>query len=76
MSSETASASLSAVARARGFRSQGAKLTLGNQCFRFAKPSEYEDLEDMTAQSLFPDKLKTALVMLSDGFVDAIMANL
>jgi hypothetical protein len=55
---------------------QGAKLTLGNQCFRFAKPSEYEDLEDMTAQSLFPDKLETALAMLSDGFVDAIMANL
>ncbi|MDN5005548.1 DUF2971 domain-containing protein [Bradyrhizobium sp. GCM10027634] len=55
---------------------QGAKLTLANQCFRFAKPSEYDDLEDMTAQSLFKDKLEKALPMLSDGFVDAIMANL
>jgi hypothetical protein len=55
---------------------QGAKLTLGNKCLRFAKPSEYDDLEDMTAQSLFPDKLETALAILADGFVDGIMANL
>lgn len=55
---------------------EGAKLTLGNQCFRFAKPSEYDDLEDMTVQSLFPDKLEKALANMPDGFVDAIMANL
>jgi hypothetical protein len=55
---------------------QGAKLTLANQSFRFAKPSEYDDLEDMTAQSLFPDKLERALATMPDGFVDAIMANL
>jgi hypothetical protein len=55
---------------------QGAKLTLGNICFRFAKPSEYQDLEDMTVQSLFPDKLEKALATMPDGFVDAIMANL
>lgn len=42
---------------------EGAKKALGNICFRFAEPSEYEDLEDMTAQSLFPDELKTALKM-------------
>jgi len=54
----------------------GAKLTLGNQCFKFAKPSEYDDLEDMTAQSLFPDKLEKALATMPDGFVDAILANL
>jgi hypothetical protein len=53
----------------------GAKKTLGNRCLRFAKPSEYEDLEDMTVQSLFPDELETALAILSDGFVDAIVAN-
>ena len=40
----------------------GAKKTLGNKCFRFAKPSEYDDLEDMTAQSLFPDELEAALI--------------
>ena len=50
-----------------------AKKTLGNKCFRFAKPSEYEDLEDMTAQSLFPDDLETALAILADGLVDVIV---
>lgn len=55
---------------------QGAKLTLGNKCFRFAKPSQYDDLEDMTVQGLFPDKLEKALATMPDGFVDAIMANL
>jgi hypothetical protein len=55
---------------------RGAKLTLGNKCFRFAKPSDYKDLQDMTAQSLFPDKLENALATMPDGFVDAIMANL
>lgn len=55
---------------------QGAKLTLGNKCFKFAKPSEYKDLQDMKVQDLFPDKLETALPKLSDGFVDGIMANL
>jgi hypothetical protein len=53
----------------------GAKKTLGNKCLRFAKPSEYADLEDMTAQSLFPDELEAALAMLSDGFVDVIVEN-
>jgi DUF2971 family protein len=51
----------------------GAKKTLGNKCFRFAKPSEYEDLEDMTAQSLFPDELEAALAVLSEGFVNVIV---
>ena len=53
----------------------GAKKTLGNKCFRFAKPSEYDDLEDMTAQSLFPDELEAALAILSDGFIDVIVEN-
>ncbi|WP_316219265.1 DUF2971 domain-containing protein [Bradyrhizobium sp. SZCCHNR2026] len=55
---------------------EGARLTLGNKCFKFAKPSDYRDLEDMTAQGLFPIGLEKALPMLSDGFVDAIMTNL
>jgi hypothetical protein len=53
----------------------GAKKTLGNQCFRFSKPSEYKDVEDMTARSLFPDELETALAILADGYVDVIVAN-
>jgi hypothetical protein len=54
---------------------EGAKKTLENRTFRFAKPSEYEDLEDMTAQSLFPDELEAALKILPDGFVDVIVEN-
>jgi hypothetical protein len=33
-----------------------------------SKPSEYKDLEDMTAGSLFPDELEAALAILSDGY--------
>jgi len=53
----------------------GAKKTLGNNCFRFSKPSEYKDLEDMTAGSLFPGELEAALAILSDGYVDVIVEN-
>src|SRR5262245_24829407 len=53
----------------------GARKTLGNKCFRFSKPSEYKDLEDMTARSLFSDELEAALAVLSDGFVDVIVEN-
>jgi hypothetical protein len=55
---------------------RGAKLTLGNRCLRFAKPAEFKDNTDMKAEGLFPDELEKALVILADGFVDAIMANL
>lgn len=53
----------------------GAKKTLENRTFRFAKPSEYDDLEDMTAQSLFPGELEAALTALQDSFVDVIVEN-
>jgi hypothetical protein len=53
----------------------GATKTLDGKCFRFAKPSEYKDLEDMTTQSLFPDQLEAALAILQDGFVDVIVEN-
>jgi hypothetical protein len=52
----------------------GAKKTL-DSCFRFSKPSEYKDLEDMTAGSLFPNELEAALAILSEGFVDGIVEN-
>ena len=54
----------------------GAKKTLDNRCLRFAKPSEYDDLEDMTAGSLFPDEIEAALTILSNEFVDLIVNNL
>ncbi|MGY8631320.1 DUF2971 domain-containing protein [Bradyrhizobium sp. 14AA] len=55
---------------------RGAKLTLGNQCFRFAMPSEFQDNTDMKAEGLFSDELDEALATMPDSFVDAIMTNL
>jgi Protein of unknown function (DUF2971) len=54
----------------------GAKLTLGNRTFRHAKPSTYEDLEDMTIRSIFPEELEVALATLSNGLVDVIVVNI
>ncbi|WP_316171519.1 MULTISPECIES: DUF2971 domain-containing protein [unclassified Bradyrhizobium] len=54
----------------------GAKLTLGNKCFRFARPSEFRDKTDMTSEGLFPETLEIALAAMPDGFVDAIRENL
>jgi Protein of unknown function (DUF2971) len=53
----------------------GAKLTLGNRTFRHAEPSTFKDREDMTVQSIFPEKLETALAKLSDGCIDIILEN-
>jgi Protein of unknown function (DUF2971) len=55
---------------------RGAKLTLGNKTFRHAKPSDFNDIEDMTAQSIFADEIEVALKKLSEGFVDVIIAHL
>jgi hypothetical protein len=53
----------------------GAKLTLGNRTFRHAKPSTFEDLEDMTIQSIFPEQVEVALAKLSNGCVDVMVEN-
>jgi hypothetical protein len=55
---------------------QGAKLTLGNRTFRHAKPSDFNDIEDMTVQSIFPEETEVALKRLSEGFPDVILAHL
>jgi hypothetical protein len=55
---------------------QGAKLTLGNRTFRHAKPSDFNDIEDMTVQSIFPEETEAALKRLSEGFTDVILAHL
>jgi hypothetical protein len=55
---------------------QGAKLTLGNRTFRHAKPSDFNDIEDMTIQSIFPEETEVALKKLSEGFQDVILAHL
>jgi Protein of unknown function (DUF2971) len=55
---------------------EGAKLTLGNNTFRHAKPSDFNDIEDLTVQSIFPEEIEVALKKLDDGFTDVILAHL
>jgi hypothetical protein len=55
---------------------QGAKLTLGNGTFKHAKPSDFNDIEDLTIQSIFPEDLETALTKLETGLTDVILKNL
>lgn len=55
---------------------QGAKLTLGNGTFKHAKPSDFNDIEDLTIQSIFPEETEAALMRLSNGFTDLILQHL
>ena len=47
---------------------QGAKLTLGNAIFKHAKPSDFNDIEDLTIQSIFPEETEAALQKLPRFF--------
>lgn len=55
---------------------EGAKLTLGNRTFKHAKPSDFNDTEDLTIQGIFPEDLETATKTASQGMIDVIAANL
>ena len=54
----------------------GAKLTLANRNFRHAKPSEFNDLEELTIRSIFPEDDETALKQIEDGFTDVLLNHL
>ncbi len=54
----------------------GAKLTLGNRTFKHAKPSDFNDTEDLTIQSIFPEDTEEALKNISGGFTDVILRHL
>lgn len=54
----------------------GAKLTLGNRTFKHAKPSDFNDTEDLTTQSVFVEDIEEALKKLTCGFTDVILRNL
>lgn len=45
----------------------GAKKTLGGQCFKHAKPSTFNDKEDLTVAGMFPGSLKEALPDISSS---------
>ena len=55
---------------------RGAKLTLGNGTFKHSKPSDFNDIEDLTVQSIFPEETEAALTKLSMGFTDMILRHL
>ncbi|MEQ9519943.1 MAG: DUF2971 domain-containing protein [Parvibaculum sp.] len=55
---------------------QGAKLTLGNRTFKYAKPSDFNDTEDLTIQSIFPEETEVALKKMANGFLDVILQHL
>lgn len=55
---------------------RGATLTLGNGTFKHAKPSDFNDIEDLTIQSIFPEETEVALKKLSNGIVDVILQNI
>ncbi|MGB9429644.1 MAG: DUF2971 domain-containing protein [Gammaproteobacteria bacterium] len=54
----------------------GAKLTLGNRTFKHAKPSDFNDTEDLTIQSIFPEDTEEALKKIVSSFTDVILRHL
>ena len=56
--------------------SHGAMLTLGNLTFKFAKPTDFNDIEDLTVQTVFPEALEAALDRIERGFTDVMLRHL
>lgn len=54
----------------------GAKLTLGNRTFKHAKPSNFNDTEDLTVQSIFPEDTEEALEKIAGGFINMVLRHL
>tara|TARA_R110000772_G_scaffold58393_4_gene132242 strand:- start:26656 stop:27552 length:897 start_codon:yes stop_codon:yes gene_type:complete len=55
---------------------EGVKLTIGNGTFKHAKPSDFNDLEDLTVSSIFPGSLENAVREIQENFVDIVLENL
>lgn len=53
----------------------GARLTLQNRTFRHAKPSSFNDSEDLTVSGVFEDH-EQAICLLAVTFIDTIASNL
>lgn len=51
-------------------------MTLGNKTFKHAKPADFNDTEDLTISSIFPEETEAALARLSSGFTDVILQHL
>ena len=55
---------------------RGAKLSLTNLTFKHSKPSDFNDREDLTVQSIFPEDAELALTRIVTGLTDVILKNL
>ena len=55
---------------------RGALLTLGNRTFKHAKPSDFNDTEDLTLQSIFPEEIEVALKKIEHSVADVILQHL
>jgi hypothetical protein len=54
----------------------GGKLTLGNGTFKHAKPSDFNDVEDLTINGVFPGSIEDSLQEIEQNFVATIIKNL
>lgn len=54
---------------------KGARLTLDGRCFRHAKPSTFNDTEDLTVAGMFPEPIEDAVKGIAANFVDVILKN-
>lgn len=57
------------------FDARGAKLTLGNGRFRHAKPSDFNDTEDLTIRGLFSEPLEEALTRIAHNVDEILYEN-
>jgi endonuclease-3 len=55
---------------------RGAKLTLDNGTFKHSKPSDFNDVEDLTVKSIFPEETEAALKKLEENFHDVFLQHL
>ncbi len=55
---------------------RGAVLTLGNRTFKHAKPSDFNDTEDLTVQSIFPEETELAAKKIAREFIEVILQHL
>jgi hypothetical protein len=55
---------------------EGARLTLRNGTFKHARPSDFNDLEDMTVRSVFPESNEEALEQIKTHFNQILLRNL
>lgn len=54
----------------------GAKLTLRNKAFKHAKPSDFNDTEDLTIRSIFREDVEEALEIIANNSTNVILQHL